>query len=263
MKNFWKNKKVLITGHTGFKGSWMTLILSNLVARIYSYASNPISKPNFFDGLKLSSFLKKDIRNDILNLKRLTKSINKIKPEIIFHMAAQSSVLESYKDPIGTTKANILGTANILEAFKHAIEFYKKKGEIYDNFVALGACSPLRAVKDINNCIKIFNKKKAQAVISVKEIEKPVDWILIKNNKDKLRHFIKKSNFQNRQSHKKYYIPNGSIYVFDYKRLIKNVNQKKDYLSNLTYGYIMPKNRSVDIDDFDDLMVANYYFSKK
>ncbi len=153
-------------------------------------------------------------------------------------------------------------TANILEAFKHAIEFYKKKGEIYNNFVALGACSPLRNVKDIDNCIKIFNKKKAQAVISVKEIEKPADWILIKNNKNKLRHFIKKSNFQNRQSHKKNYIPNGSIYVFDYKRLIKNVNQKKDYLSNLTYGYIMPKNRSVDIDDFDDLMVANYYFRK-
>tara|TARA_Y100000817_G_scaffold45538_1_gene31787 strand:- start:5909 stop:6973 length:1065 start_codon:yes stop_codon:yes gene_type:complete len=118
MKNFWKNKKVLITGHTGFKGSWMTLILSKLGARIYGYSLNPISRPNFFDGLKLSSFLKKDIRNDILNLKKLTKSINKIKPEIIFHMAAQSSVLESYKDPIGTTKTNIIGTANVLEAIR-------------------------------------------------------------------------------------------------------------------------------------------------
>ena len=57
MKNFWKNKKVLITGHTGFKGSWMTLILNMLGAKLYGYALDPITKPNFFDGLKLNKFL--------------------------------------------------------------------------------------------------------------------------------------------------------------------------------------------------------------
>ena len=58
-KKFWKNKKVLITGHTGFKGSWLTLILSELGAKIFGYALNPISKPNFFDDLNLSKYLKK------------------------------------------------------------------------------------------------------------------------------------------------------------------------------------------------------------
>ena len=65
--NFWKNKKVLITGHTGFKGSWLTLILSTLGAKITGYALNPITKPNFFDGAKLNRYLVKDYRNDILD----------------------------------------------------------------------------------------------------------------------------------------------------------------------------------------------------
>ncbi len=117
-KNFWKNKKVLITGHTGFKGSWMTLILSKLGAEIYGYALNPISKPNFFDGLGLSRFLKKDYRRNIEELKTLKNITQKIKPDIIFHLAAQSSVLVSYKNSIETLTTNVIGTANILEASK-------------------------------------------------------------------------------------------------------------------------------------------------
>ena len=70
-KKFWKNKKVFVTGHTGFKGSWLTLILKVLGARVYGYALNPISKPNFFDGLQLSKFLEKDYRQNIQDLKKL------------------------------------------------------------------------------------------------------------------------------------------------------------------------------------------------
>ena len=84
MKNFWKNKKVLITGHTGFKGSWMTLILKSLGAKVYGYALNPISKPNFFDGLKLSRYLEKDIRANIKDLNKLKRTIKKINPSIAF-----------------------------------------------------------------------------------------------------------------------------------------------------------------------------------
>ena len=116
--NFWKNKRVLITGHTGFKGSWLTLILSNLGTKIYGYALDPISKPNFFDGLKLSKFLQEDIRGDILNQKKLKLAINKYKPEIIFHLAAQSSVLVSYKFSKETVNTNVIGTINLLEALK-------------------------------------------------------------------------------------------------------------------------------------------------
>jgi CDP-glucose 4,6-dehydratase len=117
-KNFWKNKKVLITGHTGFKGSWLTLILKSLDAKIFGIALDPISKPNFFDGMNLGSFLKADYRNNIKNLSFMNKVIEKHRPEIIFHLAAQSSVLVSYKNPIDTVETNVIGTANILECIR-------------------------------------------------------------------------------------------------------------------------------------------------
>ncbi len=115
-KRFWKNKKVFITGHTGFKGSWLTLMLKLLGAKIYGYALNPISKPNFFDELKLTKFLVKDYRDNILNLKKLKNALKRTKPSIVFHLAAQSSVLVSYKNPVDTIKSNVVGTMNILEA---------------------------------------------------------------------------------------------------------------------------------------------------
>ena len=117
-KNFWKNKKVFITGHTGFKGSWLVLILNQLGAKITGYALNPISKPNFFDNLKLSRFLEKEYRDDINNFSNLNKAIKKSKPNILFHLAAQSSVLVSYQTPEDTIKTNIIGTFNVLKAIK-------------------------------------------------------------------------------------------------------------------------------------------------
>ncbi len=117
-KKFWKNKKVFITGHTGFKGSWLTLILKVLGAKIYGYALNPISKPNFFDGLRLSKFLEKDYRNNIQDLKKLKIAIKRTKPSVVIHLAAQSSVFVSYLDPIDTIKSNVVGTMNILEAIR-------------------------------------------------------------------------------------------------------------------------------------------------
>ncbi len=117
-KNFWKNKKVFITGHTGFKGSWLVLILNQLGAKITGYALNPISKPNFFDNLELGRFLEKEYRDDINNFSNLNKAIKKSKPNILFHLAAQSSVLVSYRNPEDTIKTNIIGTFNVLKAIK-------------------------------------------------------------------------------------------------------------------------------------------------
>ena len=117
-KNFWKNKKVFITGHTGFKGSWLTLVLHSLGAKICGYALDPISKPNFFDDLKLSRYLLKDYRKDINDFKNLSKSIKSFKPSIVFHLAAQSSVLVSYQKPRETVYANVIGTTNLLESIK-------------------------------------------------------------------------------------------------------------------------------------------------
>lgn len=118
MKSFWKNKKVFITGHTGFKGSWLTCVLNHLGAKISGYALDPISKPNFFDNLNLSKFLSHDFRDNIQNFTSLNKAIKKTKPDIVFHLAAQSSVLVSYKNPEDTIKTNIFGTFNLLKSIK-------------------------------------------------------------------------------------------------------------------------------------------------
>lgn len=118
-KNFWKNKKVFITGHTGFKGSWLCLILHSLGAKVVGYALDPISKPNFFDDLKLKKYLVKDYRQDIINFRLLKKAVTAFKPSIVFHLAAQSSVLVSYKDPLDTVSTNVMGTANFLESIKN------------------------------------------------------------------------------------------------------------------------------------------------
>ena len=115
-RNTFFRKKVLITGHTGFKGSWLTLLLNSYGAKINGYALNPISKPNFFDNLKLGKYLIKDFREDILNLKKLKDTLKKTKPSVIFHLVGQSSVLASYKDPLDTVNANVNGIVNILEA---------------------------------------------------------------------------------------------------------------------------------------------------
>ena len=82
------------------------------------YALNPISKPNFFDNLKLTKLLEKDYRQDIQNFSNLNRAIKKSKPNIIFHLAAQSSVLVSYKNPEDTLKTNIIGTFNLLRSIK-------------------------------------------------------------------------------------------------------------------------------------------------
>ena len=117
-KKFWKNKKILITGHTGFKGGWLTVFLNLIGSNVSGFALNPEGKNNFFNKANVKKLLTHDFRHDISDLNYLKKSLKKIKPEIVFHLAAQSSVIESFKNPIDTIKSNILGTANILEAVK-------------------------------------------------------------------------------------------------------------------------------------------------
>ena len=92
--------------------------MSELGAKIFGYALNPISKPNFFDDLNLSKYLKKDFRQNILNEKKLNSVMAQVKPNIVFHMAAQSSVLVSYQKPMKTIYENVIGTVNVLEAIK-------------------------------------------------------------------------------------------------------------------------------------------------
>jgi CDP-glucose 4,6-dehydratase len=117
-RTFWKGKKVFVTGHTGFKGSWLTLWLKRMGSDIIGYSLSPPTDPNLFEIANVSEGINSiygDIR-DLHGLKRTLKSLN---PEIVIHMAAQSIVRESYANPIETYSTNILGTANVLEAVRY------------------------------------------------------------------------------------------------------------------------------------------------
>ncbi len=116
--NFWNGKRVLITGHTGFKGGWLSIILKQLGSKVSGLALNPEGKNNFFTSAKVKKYLKHDFREDISNLQSLKSCIKKIDPEIIFHLAAQSSVIESFKNPTKTIISNVVGTSNILESLR-------------------------------------------------------------------------------------------------------------------------------------------------
>ena len=118
-KNFWKNKNVFITGHTGFKGGWLSVILHQLGCEISGYSLNPYGKNNFFNSTKIKKNFKNDFRKNLINFKELKKSIKKSNPEIIFHLAAQSSVIESFKNSKNTILSKVVGTTNILEAIKN------------------------------------------------------------------------------------------------------------------------------------------------
>ena len=116
-QNFWKNKKVLITGHTGFKGSWLTLWLQNLGAQICGISLEPNTNPSLFNSLELSKNIEHNIC-DIRDLEKLNNIFAKFQPEIVFHLAAQPLVRYSYHNPIETYQTNVMGTINVLEAIK-------------------------------------------------------------------------------------------------------------------------------------------------
>ena len=106
---FWKNKRVLITGHTGFKGGWLSLWLSYLGTNVLGYSLKPKGKKNFFNTINLSKEINSVIGN-IKNYKKLSKLINEFQPDIIFHMAAQPLVIDSYINPRDTYETNVMGT---------------------------------------------------------------------------------------------------------------------------------------------------------
>lgn len=113
---FWQGKRVLVTGHTGFKGSWLALWLNQLGASVSGYALNPPTTPSLYIEACLSEVMKSDSRADINNFERLKSEFESVKPEVVFHLAAQSLVREGYKDPLRTLNSNIMGTAHVLEA---------------------------------------------------------------------------------------------------------------------------------------------------
>ncbi|MDX1959876.1 MAG: CDP-glucose 4,6-dehydratase [Leptospiraceae bacterium] len=117
-QNFWKSKKVFLTGHTGFKGSWLSLWLTSLGAEVYGYSLEPNTEPSLFNLLGLKDRIKHSTIGNILDFQKLKESLLACNPEIVIHMAAQPLVRESYINPIETYQVNVIGTANILEVVR-------------------------------------------------------------------------------------------------------------------------------------------------
>ena len=114
MQSFYKNKRVLITGSTGFVGSWLCLALNRLNAEVYGIGLKPNTNPNIFNILELDKKIKQKIIN-INNYSEIKLEIESISPDIVFHLAAQPIVKEGYRNPLETFNTNIMGSLNILD----------------------------------------------------------------------------------------------------------------------------------------------------
>ena len=244
LQKFFKNKKILITGHTGFKGSWLTQILLNWEAKISGVALKPNTKPSLFETLELEEKIRNNFC-DIRNFKKISEIIKREKPEIIFHLAAQALVRDSYDDPLYTFDTNIIGTANILQAIKETNtvraaviittdKVYKNKesGRSFKENDKLGGYDPYSASKAaaeivIDSYIKSFfnpadyNKKHKTLIASARSgnVIGGGDW-----QKDRLIPDIVRAVFEKKE-----------------KIIIRNPNAVRpwQYVLESLYGYIL------------------------
>lgn len=115
---FWAGKKVLVTGHTGFKGGWLSLWLAHMQADVIGLSLDPPTEPGFYGEAGLESFLTSDLRCDIRDRKALLDAVTEAAPDIVLHLAAQPLVRQSYVDPVETYETNVMGTIHVLEAVR-------------------------------------------------------------------------------------------------------------------------------------------------
>lgn len=136
IQDFYKGKKVLVTGHTGFKGSWLSLILTKLGANVTGYSLNPPTEPNLFNICKITDKINSKI-GDIRDLEFLNSVFDESKPEIVIHLAAQPLVRESYLNPRYTYETNVMGTVNVLECVRKSSDVKSflnvTTDKVYDN----------------------------------------------------------------------------------------------------------------------------------
>jgi CDP-glucose 4,6-dehydratase len=116
--SFWKGKRVFVTGHSGFKGTWLSMLLLELGAEVTGYSLLPPSSPCLSDLVGLHRLLN-SIEGDVCEYQRMKRALEQFRPQIVIHMAAQSLVRRSYQDPLTTYSTNIMGTVNLLEALRH------------------------------------------------------------------------------------------------------------------------------------------------
>jgi CDP-glucose 4,6-dehydratase len=116
-RTFWEDRRVFLTGHTGFKGSWLALLLSRLGAKVVGYALPPETTPSLFECARVASVVESTFA-DVRDFQTLKRTLAAFQPEIIIHLAAQSLVRRSYREPIATYATNVMGTVHLLEAIR-------------------------------------------------------------------------------------------------------------------------------------------------
>lgn len=119
-KTFWSGKRVFLTGHTGFKGSWLCLWLRSMGAEVCGYALDPPSDPNLYELASIGELILKDVKGDVRDGERLAYELKKSSPQIVIHMAAQPLVRESYNSPVETYSTNVMGTVQLFEAVRQS-----------------------------------------------------------------------------------------------------------------------------------------------
>ena len=115
--NPWQGRRVFVTGHTGFKGGWLSHWLAMRGAQVRGYALDPAGPPDFFVATRVGDVLD-DVRGDIRDSAKLEAAMREFRPEVVFHLAAQPLVRRSYADPLETYATNVMGTAHVLEAVR-------------------------------------------------------------------------------------------------------------------------------------------------
>src|SRR5450432_2173532 len=116
-RSFWKGRHVFVTGHTGFKGSWLSMWLDSLGAKVTGYALDPPTQPSLFEQAGITGCVR-SIFADVRDFPRLKAAVAECRPEVVIHMAAQSVVRRGYEDPIETYSSNVMGTVHLLEALR-------------------------------------------------------------------------------------------------------------------------------------------------
>jgi CDP-glucose 4,6-dehydratase len=208
-KKFWKDKKVFITGHTGFKGSWLSFILKLHGAKVAGYSLKPDIQPALFEILNLNKTLDKSWFADIRDLNTLQEKMNEFQPEVVFHLAAQPLVTLSYQDPVNNFSTNLMGTVNVfesirqLESVKRVINVTTDKvyenleqGEAFKENHPLGGHDPYSASKACSEIIttsyrKSFLKDKGVIVSSARagNVIGGGDWAVDRLVPDLIRSF--------------------------------------------------------------------------
>ena len=173
LKKFWNKKRVFITGHSGFKGTWLCIILNYLNSKIIGYSLKP-QKNSLFNKTNIAKRLSSNNYSNVCDINKLKKKIRLSNPEIIFHLAAQPLVIESYKNPLDTFKTNFFGTLNLLESIRDiesvksvviitTDKVYKigKKNKLFKEDDELGGHDPYSASKVsaeivVNSYVKSF-----------------------------------------------------------------------------------------------------------